>query len=393
MNVQSLRHADLMLPRIARRLMPVAICALFTGLYTPPATADTGDAEVLTMRMEGRADGAGFSARNKAIAAAQGEVLQQLIHSFAPAVPTELVAPILDRAAAYMERCDILKQDNSDDRTRVEIEAHIATRPLRQDLAAIMLPRLPKPPRALLLMGEKLPGDQIIAVPDNSIAERVLRAGLEKLGLKIDPATTTVGHYNQQELIEIVNGGIPSGARFAQESTADVVIVGIALTESLPNAFQTNVHRTRAAVSLKVFRGIDGKMMDEITARAIISGEDAVASGEEAIRDACAKVLGDTAVSVVLSVLGAQNPTHVHLVLNNPGPREQAEAVLSLLRVEPEVSAIGEPFYSAKTFRVTFEYEGQMSYLVALLSPGPYPARELIIDSVLDRVITARWNK
>lgn len=350
------------------------------------------DDEVLTVRVEARAEGTGFTAKSKAIAVAQQEAVKQLLDAMAPNVDARLVEPILNGAAEYVDSYDLLRADAIGDDTKVEIDAHIAARPLRQDVAGIVLPRLPEPPAVILLMGEQLVGDKITAVPDNGIAEVALRTALRKMGLKVTSSSELSAVYSQADFINIVNGGMPAGARFAQENQCEAAIVGTAMCERDPGAFGTNVSRVRASVTLRIFRGADGKMVDELVVSAAIAAEDLIAASEESIRDACVKGQGEATVATVLTVLGAVGKDRIHLMIPKPGPREYADGVLAVLKGEELVSDLSEPFYSDKMYRVSMHYEGPMSYLVALISPGKYGDKALEINSVLSRIITAQFE-
>lgn len=350
------------------------------------------DDEVLTIRTEARADGTGFTAKNKAIARAQENAIGQLLGRMAPHVDPLLMEPLFREAGRYVDSYDLLRQDIKDDGTKVEIDAHIAARPLQQDLAAIVLPRLPDKPTVVLLMGEQFVEDKITAVPDEGVAEVALRTGLRKLGLKVSSSSELSQVYSQADLIEILGGGVSGGARFAQENLCDAAIVGTAVCSEEPNAFGTNVSRVRATVTLRIYRSVDGKLMDEVVAHAAIAGEDLVAASEESIRDACIKVQGDATVAAVMTVLGAVGKDRVHLMIPSPGPREQAERVLAVLQAEDLVSEISEPYFSPKMYRLSMQYEGPMSYLVALLSPGSYGGKSLEVDRVLNHVITAHFE-
>lgn len=350
------------------------------------------DNEVLTIRAEARTEGTGFTAKTKAIERAQENAIGMLLGSLAPNVDPQLMEPIFRESSRYIDSYDLLRHDNVGDNTKVEIDAHIAARPLRQDLAAIVLPRLPEPPAVVLLVGEQLVGDKIVAVPDNGVAEVALREGLRKMGLKVTSSSGLASTYSQADFINIVNGGSEAGARFAQENECEAAIVGTAVCAFEPNAFGTNVGRVRATVTLRIFRSVDGKMMEESVSNAAIAAEDAMAASEESLRDACTKIKGDATVATVMTVLAAVGKDRVHLMIPAPGPQSLAEGVLKVLRREEFVSDISEPYYSAKMYRLSMRYDGPMSYLVGLISPGNYDGKTLQVDSVLSRIIKAHFE-
>jgi len=361
-------------------------------LGTAALLAHAADDEVLTIRTEARAEGTGFTAKTKAIARAQENAIGQLLGRMAPQVDPQLMEPIFREASRYVDSYDLLRQDTVDDATKVEIDAHIAARPLQQDLAGIVLPRLPEKPTVVLLMGEQFVGDKITAVPDEGTAEVALRTGMRKLGLQVSSSSELSQTYQQSDLIEILAGGVSGGARFAQENLCDAAIVGTAVCALEPNAFGTNVSRVRATLTLRIYRSVDGKLMEEVVTHAAIAAEDLVAASEEAIRDACVKVQGSATVATVMTVLGAVGKDRVHLMIPSPGPQEQAEKVLSILQGEDLVSDLSAPYYSSKMYRLSMQYEGPMSYLIAQISPGSYGGKTLEIDRVVNHVITAHFE-
>lgn len=365
--------------------LPIALAIL---LFAAPH-AGARDEEVLTIRTEARAEGTGFTAKTKAVQRAAEDAIGQILGTLAPNIDPRLMEPIFENSSKYVDSYDVLRQDTVGDNTKVELDVHIAARPLRQDLAAIVLPRLPEPPAVVLLMGEQLVGDKIVAVPDAGIAEVALRDRLRKLGLKVTSSSELAKTYGQADFIQVVNGGMAAGAQFAQENECEAAIVGTALCEADPTA--TNVARIRSTVTLRIFRGVDGKMMEEAVAHAAISGEDTLAASEEAIRDACIKVQGDATVATVMTVLGAIGKDRIHLMIPNPGPRPLADAVLNVLKGEELVEDISEPFYSDKMYRLSMHYDGPMSYLVNLISVPHYQDKFLEVDRVLNRLITAHF--
>jgi hypothetical protein len=133
-------------------------------------------------------------------------------------------------------------------------------------------------------------------------------------------------------------------------------------------------------------------MMEEAVVHAAISGEDTLAASEEAIRDACIKVQGDATVATVMTVLGAIGKDRIHLMIPSPGPESLPAGVLKVLRAEEFVSEISEPYYSSKMYRLSMRYDGPMSYLVALISPGSYDGKTLQVNRVLNRIITAHFE-
>lgn len=358
---------------------------LGTAVFLLSAGAACAEEDLITLRANGSAEGVGVSARNAGIAAAQREALDSLVQSMAPGGTKDVFEPILRNASKYVRSYDVLRCDVEGKRTHVEIDAHFLERPLRQDVAATMLPRLASPPRIQLLIGEQIGGDKIIAVPDQGLAETALRAGLKKLGMESLGSDSLGKLYTQAQLIGIVNGDVESGGKFARAGLADVVVVGTAVNSSEETSRGSNLMKTRTVVTLRVFRGVDGKMVDSLSATAVVNGADTTASGEQAVQDACDKLSGEMVVSAVLTVLSARPPDAVILVLDKPGSHERLQAVMKTIEGMQGVSGMEELAYSDALARVRFKFDGRMALLVQALTSQPFEGKDLRVRKVVAR--------
>jgi len=348
-----------------------------------------GEEDIITVRMDGHAEGVGREAREEAIANAEVEVLVAVLKSMVASGDLGALNPILRNAPRYIRNYDLLRHDALDEKTRVEIDAHVLERALQQDVAALMLPRLVRRPRVLLLMGEKIGQDRIIAVPDYGVAETALRAGVEKLGLEVSGSEAVGAYYTQAQLIGAVEGDVEAAGAFARGTLHDVVVIGTAVTEpeTTPDGF--TVVRNTATVSLRVFRGVDGKMVDALSAKAAVHGVELTDSGEQAVTDACAKLVGDVTVACVITVLGARPDDHVLFVLANPGARSGVQALIDAIRAFPDVSQVEELLYTPQLARFRIAYRGPMPPLVDFLRRQPCGESKLVIKTVVAREIAA----
>lgn len=377
------RHA------IPRQAFKVTFALFLSGVACVAEGEDDG---LFTVRMEGHAEGVGFAARQTAIENAKHEVVVKVLEAIVASGDLEPFRALLRNASRYIASYDLLRHDPSDDATRVEIDAQVREAALRRDVAAIMLPRLPQPPTVLLLVGERIGADCIVAAPDLGVSETVLREGLAKLGLKVQGAAAAGEYYSQAQLIEIVTGDVELGGRFARGSLADAVIIGTAVTDIEEGPAGTNVQRNKAAVSLRVFRGVDGNMTEALTATAAVYSLDPTEGGEQAVQDACAKLVGDAAVAAIITVLGIQTANQVLVSVEGPRSRDCLAPIIATLEGDSAIEAVDELYFSEKLARLRVTYDGPMSHLVALLTPGPYCGRTLGVRHVVGRTITVAFE-
>ncbi len=340
--------------------------------------------DLITVRMKGHAEGLGVTARNVAVANAQQEVLESVIQSLIASDDMSPFQPMLRNAERYLRNYDLLRCDVADNVTQVEIDAHVLERPVRQDVAALIRPRLPKPPKVLLVMGEQIAADKGITIPEQGIAETAFVQELKKLNFDISVSESIAPLYPKAQLIELVKAGVDACGKFARGTMADVVLVGTAITADEGAAGGGNMARTKATVNLRVFRGLDGKMTDDLTRVAAVYGANPRESGEQAVQDACIKMSGDIVVAGILAAAGALPPDSVLIVVEKPAARDRVDGIVQTLKSAPGVSGVEDLYYSDALARLRVTYSGAVSKLVGVLTEE----EGLRVHSAIGREIT-----
>ena len=365
---------------------------LFTALLLGFSAAAAPQEELFTVRAQGYAEGIGFAARKAAIAEAQREVLRKVLNALVVRDGTAVLEPVYRNAARYIHSYDLLRHDEGEDYSSVEIDARVREQMLERDVAALMLPRLQPRPEVLFVVGERIGRDKIVAVPDYGVAETALREKLEEFELKGRGADSLDALYSQAELIAVVTGDVARGKRFALENPADVVVVGVARTTIEPNPAGTNVNRHRATLELRVFRGYDGKMTDELTAHAAVMAVDPMEGGAQAVRDAAAKVVGDVVVSAVITVLGTEAGASVLLTVENAGGQDCLDALTTAIRAFPPAGTVEELFVSPRRARLRIGYAGPMGAFADMLAAFTCGGRKLEVRRAVEREIVVRFK-
>ncbi len=369
-----------LLPRL-----PKGGAAVFIFLLA--AAAAPAQEQVFTVRMTGSAEGAGASARKLAVDDAQQQVLIEAIRSVTGMEDLTPFKAILGHASGYIQRYDLLRCDVDASGTRVEIDAHVLEKPLRQDAAAVMLPRLPRKPSVLLVVAERVMPDAPVRVGGGDAA-KTLREGLEKYGFTLSGPEEVADVYPAARLAEITAGGVETGSRLARENMYDVVITGTGSVaqEPLPNA--ANVLRSRGSVAVRVFSGLDGKMADAMAAEAVVQSVSPEEGGAQVLSDAAAKLIGDTTVSVVLAMLARQEPDSLFVSVEKPGEGGAAEELAGQLRTLPGVAGVEMILASPALARLRVQYEGPLAQFADMLHTLSTSAGTVEIRRAVGREIT-----
>jgi len=350
------------------------------------------DEPAMVVRAKGRADGVGLAARQQAIADAQHAAVQTVLESWVYFEDLSPFRQLLRHATGYVARYDVLRVDAENALTRVEIDAEIDVGPLRHDVSTIMLPRLPRKPSILLVVGEKIGDDRIVAIPDAGAVESRLTEGLDQLGFEVQGSRALEKVYDHAALVGVVTGDVAEGRKFALENLADVVAIGtgVATPESTP--VPGNVLRNVAELNFKIFRGADGRMTDAVHTRAIVESVDPNVGGELAVRDAAAKALRDISVAAVMAVLEVQAPDRILIIAESPGSEAALEKLAAHCALLPGVIEVRTLLSTPKLGRLHLDCAGTMAPLVDNLDGQAIGQRVLEVRRAVGREIVVAFK-
>lgn len=364
-----------------RALWGAAVFLLCTSL----AQAASDPPVQLTVRSTGYAEGVGYAARDRAVGDARQRALLDVMEALSASEDLKLFRPILRNVDAYVPSYDLLRHDQVGEDTRVEIDAHVLEAPLQRDIAAIMLPRLPEKPRVLLVIGEQIGDDAIMAVPDFGVAEVALKKVLEEKGLEVRGVDTLDGLYTHQQLMALVAGGVEEGSKFAKENPAHVVVVGSARSTYTQSSEDINMKKNTAEVRLNVFRGSDGKMVDDVFSQATVHAADAFEGGEASVQDACRKAQQAVITAAAITVLSTRASDSLLITVVDPGTRERLDALVKALSSEPGAGAAQVLYFSEGLSRISMPYDGGMGDLVDTISHYSFDGAGVEVRRVLKR--------
>lgn len=362
-------------------LWPLALAVFAAGAAFSAASAQEGD---FVLRMVGRAEGTGFTARHEALQAARQEVIWEILKSKIASGDVRPFRVMVRNADAYIDRVVELHVDSDGGQTRVEIDAFVDIASFEQDLAALAMPRLAMPPVVACLIGEQDAGGPL-EVTEEGLAERALVSGLDDLEIDARGHGEAAITLSDADLKAALSGDLAHAAAYARETLADAVVLGVVTVVREADQDQSGTAKTRATLEARVFRGSDGDLLEVFARSAAITGNDPVACREEAVGDVATKLLGDVTVATVLSVLGSQKRDEVLITLMNPGSRERMNLLTGLLAEDNAVHSVEEAYFSERSARIRVGYEGPMSYLVDQLLTRSYDGWILEVQEVIGR--------
>lgn len=368
-------------PLLAALIISAGIAALLLGCAAGARAAE----DAIQVRTEGHAEGTGLAARRAAIEKAQEEALIRMIQAIVAMPDLSPVQHMLLQPDRYIQRFDVLRYDAIGQTTRVEIDAFINERRLQHDLAEVWLPRLVDSPRALLLVGQQLDAAAPMTLPVDGEAQQVLREGLEQAGISVVGIESLRESYSNERLLEVILGDIEAGRAFARGAAVDVVILGAAVSHA--ESAGPNLLRNRCKVTLRFFRGMDGKMAEARSAFAAVHSAAAEAGALQAMRDACAKLVEEAKVATVITVLGRQQRDEVLISIENPGSRARLAELTAVIAFAPFVKEVEELYYASDLARLRVDYEGPMAQLVDTLQLNRYAGAKAEVRRAVGREI------
>ena len=328
---------------------------------------------VLRVIAEGSADGTGLEARQAAIADAKREVLYAMLASIVARVDLRIFESIALDPDPYIRSYDLLRDEVVDNSRLVEIEAWVIEGPLHQTIASLAMGNLAVRPSILVVMGERMGLERLPIVPVAGVGEFVLQEGISNHNLRVFGSDVLRPYYSPKQLSQVAGASLDVAQRFALANVYDVVIIGQAVASSAPQHDFGTVMRSRVEVTLQVYRGVDGKMTDDLYAAAAVHGPSAQQGAREALGDACTKLIQDATTSAIIAYLSGTPSPDLFLTVQNPGSRGNVFALFPFLESIPNVSGVDELFFRAQIARLRVRYEGKVSdFVAALRAPSAF---------------------
>lgn len=353
-----------MLTRAANRSL--AHRALLAFLFGLLAAVEAAAADALTVRAAGFAEGHGLSARRRAADEAGRDAVGQYVNRLVARTNLVDLGAITGEAAAYIERLEVIRFDETDQGTRIEADVHLREDLIFQALARNAAFSADAPPSLILVLGEQLPMDTAPAVLPGGAAAGVLEKRLGEAGIAVSGVEGVDRSFSHPELVRIVLGDVETGGAFARAAGTDAAAVGLLRAGARPESAGSNVYLCEATLTLRFYRGFDGKMVETLSETQRVHSPDIDAGTRQAVLDVAARAAAPARVAAVVAVLSAPRSPDFRLTVEDPGTRERMDAVGRVLGGAVGVSGLREAAFEPGRGVYIFHYEGAMTYLADL---------------------------
>lgn len=346
--------------------------------------------QIFTVRIKTMVEGVGLSARKAAQEKAEKEALTEALESLTESTDLSRYQAILNEAPRYIRHSRVLHTETIEQSTELEADVVLLERPLRHDLAALMMPHLPTKPVIRLLIAELAASDDHAGGPTFEDGEKVLRERLSDFGFQVRGIHDLLEHYDMTFLAEVTAGEREEGAAFARSCLEEVVIVGNAFVHQEPINPGSNVLRNRAETTLRVFSGREGKLQDTLYAQAVVQSADPREGALQAVQDSCAKLAGDCIVAAILTGKSQLSDQQVMITLEHPETEERVNTLARFLEEQPQVLAITILFHGAEQSRISIDYAGSMAWLSDTLTGIVLQGKRVEVKRCVGRELTLR---
>ena len=330
------------------------------------------EAPPLNVTVQGHAEGTGFAARAEAIRAAQQNAVVQALEALVADKDLRMLRPLIRRAPSYVNAYSLIDPGiGLGGGTRVTLELTLNEAALRRDAAETLLPHLSSPPRILLLAAER-PREAGFTPPSADTATaKALTGELEGKSFELAPVKAIVPYYTPEALSAALWGDVEAGRRFARENEADVVVLAAAVLDTQAIAEGAKVLRHTAVLTMRVYRGEDGKLVDVLESRAVVNGAKTTDYAPIAYGDAAVKAIGALRTAVVLAYIGALPYEGVRISIVYPGSKERLAGLKRKLESNPQVLGVERRFFHPALARLRVDYRGPMRPLLDALLEAP----------------------
>ena len=371
-----------------------SVLFIISLLFAASALGAPRDEKFIKVPVEAKAPGTGIEARIAATRNAQHEILAQILKTSLALEDASTIDSLLKAPERYIRSTQLLRYDTVGNETRVEVEVFVNRNQLLKDAAALILPRMPSPPKVLVLVAEQAPPNPPLIVAGPGTAEREIGKALANGSFEVvDPASVRASH-TEAELLAAIKGDNQTAGEFARQGFADVLVLGEAEVSAEPSTSGQAVPGTRGKVTLRVFRARDGKCIDTLTREAVVHSANPAEGAAAAFEDACAKLTEDALVLCVMAVAGQQHARdELIITLEDPGARSRFDAFTEVLAKATGEQAPEVLFYSDRLARVRARYAGSMVPLMDALTSNAYEGLTLEVQKALQRDVTMRFVK
>lgn len=354
------------------------------------ATAE--DEELMKVRMTAEAPGIGVSSRGAAVQKAEQDIVRQTLDAALVLDDMTPLNGLIQQPGKYIRSTQLIRYDTTDTATKVEVECFINRKDLLKEAAATLLPRMGRPPAVLVLMAEQFGSAGVLDASRTGAAETALSKELRAAKLEVsDPAALRAG-ADTDALLAKIQGTLGSPAELAARTGAQSVILGEAVVNEGPTSASGNVHTLNAGVTIRIYRGSDGSLLDALSQEATVQSANPAEGAIGAIGDACAKLAKEAALYAVLAAVAPVKQDELIVTVEEPGERGRFDQVLRQAENAGGEGSVQEIFYTGDLARLRVKYAGKVSDFVDTILAQHYQGFTLEPRHVVQRDILLKVN-
>ena len=350
------------------------------------------DEELMKVRMTAAAPGIGVSSRAAAVQKAEQEIVRQTLDA---ALALEDLTPLdslIQQPGKYVRSTQLIRYDTTDATTKVEVECLVNRKNLLKEAAATLLPRMSRPPSVLVLMAEQFGSAGVFDSSRAGAAETALSKELRAAKLEVsDPAVVRAG-ADTAALLAKIQGTLGSPAELAAHTGAQAVILGEAVVNEGPMSAAGNVHTLNAGVTIRIYRGSDGSLLDALSQEATVQSANPAEGAVGALGDACAKLGKEAALYAVLAAVAPVRQDELIVTVEEPGDRGRFDQLLRQAENAGGAGSVQEIFYTGEMARLRVKYAGKVSDFVDTILAQDYEGFTLEPRHVVQRDILLKVN-
>ncbi|MBI2421326.1 MAG: hypothetical protein HYV27_00755 [Candidatus Hydrogenedentes bacterium] len=344
--------------------------------------------EAFRIRGVGAAEGSNFDVRRSALQAAFQNAIQQVLDVKIAEPDLATNRRILRYAERYIPNYTVVEQSQGAEGVTISIDAEVDQETLEYDISALILPRLTTPPSVQFILAEDHDGTARLATRNSGTAQTIFDAGLENLKVEGHSPEELLDMFSEATLLEAIYGDVAAASQIARAALTDTVVMGRISVSALAASPGSPMLEHTAQAALRVFRTSDGKMLDDITSRAVVLSRPEISGSDQAIEDACKKLIGPTVVAAVMTVVSDQPKDRVIITVETPQSQENWTSIKDALTQDAAVFSVEDLFFTEKRARLRLAYDGPMGHLADLLSGLPVHGGTLTVDRAVGRNMT-----
>jgi len=356
---------------------------------TVPAWSDEA---FLKVRMAGESHGADGAARVAAVRDAESKIVAETLKAILSTDDVGSFANLLAHCEEYIRSTQLIEYKTVDGRTHVEVESLVKRTDLMREAARVLLASRAAPPSVLLLMVERAGGDPGSVSDKGSTAVDALADILRKAGLAIADTGVVTQCHSKQALADIITGEPDKAHILARQGFADVIVLGEVVCSGDVPSSGGNVVANKATVTLRLFRGTDGRLTDAFSQEAVVRSVDISEGTRAATEDACAKLARELSTAAVLATAGEKRPQGLVFTVETPETRARFDEFLERLRSLIGEGNVDELFYTDALARVRAEYDGPLPDLLEGLTDQPYSGTKLDVTRAVGHDVILRFE-